>query len=207
MKKAIFFDWSGTLSDNLHCFAQVCNAIFDDFGREHISKEEIRLNFITPYMNFWNKYLPDLSKEKQCELYDKYIQNTDAPKLFEGVTETLEYLQDAGWKLFVISSDPYSILTPEAERLKLAKFFDDIIGEAHEKGDSILKLQEKYGLDLEQSYFVGDTTGDIDAGKYANTKTIGLSWGFLHRDILAKSEPDFLIDDIIEIRSVVGDQS
>jgi phosphoglycolate phosphatase-like HAD superfamily hydrolase len=43
----------------------------------------------------------------------------------------------------------------------------------------------------------------MEAAKIAWIKTIWISWGFQHKTILEKSNPDFLIDDIIEIKEII----
>ncbi|MFH0922830.1 MAG: HAD hydrolase-like protein, partial [Candidatus Micrarchaeota archaeon] len=112
MNKAIIFDWSGTLSDNFHCFCKVCGRMFKELGRPPISEEEIRLNFTIPYMKFWNKYFPDLAKEKQDDLYQKCMHEAGEPKTYPGAEETVKHLHDEEFKIFVVSSDWNSILLP-----------------------------------------------------------------------------------------------
>lgn len=204
MNKVFIFDWSGTLSDNFHCFCKVCDLIFLELGEKPISEEEVRLNFTLPYMKFWNKYFPDLSREKQCVLYEKYIHQVDEPRLYPKIKEVMELLGNSGWKIFVLSSDPISKLIPETEKSGLSPFFDKVIGDIHEKDAMIISLIEKYDLDKNLTYYVGDTSGDVEAGKSSNVKTIGISWGFQDKTVLSKSNPDFLIDDIVEIEDIVS---
>lgn len=71
------------------------------------------------------------------------------------------------------------------------------------KKDSILSLVEEFDLNPEETFYVGDTPRDVQAGKTAKVKTIGISWGFQHKNVLAKSKPDFLIDNILKIKSII----
>ncbi len=203
MKKAFIFDWSGTLSDDFHGFCQLCDLMFRKLGKQPISEKEIRLNFTLPYMKFWNKYFPDLSKEKQCILYEKYIHQVDEPELYPKVDEVIELLNRSGWEIFVLSSNPISTLIPETKKSGLSHFFRKIAGNAYEKKETILSLIDEFDLDRDSVYYVGDTSGDVEAGKSANVKTIGISWGFQDKRILSKSNPDFLIDDITEIKEII----
>ena len=203
MNKAFIFDWSGTLSDNFHCFYQVCDFIFQELGKQPISEKEIKLNFTLPYMKFWNKYFPDLSKEKQCTLYEKYIHQVDEPKLYPKVKGTIELLSNLGWKIFILSSDPISKLIPETEKSGLSHLFEKVIGNVHGKNQIILSLINEFNLDKKLTYYIGDTSGDVEAGKDANIKTIGISWGFQDKSVLSKSNPDFLIDDIVEMKNII----
>ncbi len=203
MKKACIFDWSGTLSDNFHCFVQVCTLMFTELGKDPIYEEEIRLNFTLPYMKFWNAYFPDLSRAKQCELYEKYIHQVDEPELYNTVSKTVQLLHTAGWNIFILSSDPLSKLIPETKKSGLSQFFSKVVGDVHEKGEQILSLIDEFKLEPSLTYYIGDTTGDVEAGKTAGVNTVGISWGFQHKDVLAKSHPNFLIDDIFEMENIL----
>ncbi|KKQ27145.1 MAG: NUDIX hydrolase [Candidatus Magasanikbacteria bacterium GW2011_GWC2_37_14] len=201
--KAFIFDWSGTLCDNFHLFCKVVDNIFPELGRETITQDEIKRNFTLPYMKFWNKYFPELSKEKQNILYEKHLQEAGTAEIYPQVTEIINYLNQNNYQLFILSSDPLSTLLPDVKKSGFAKLISKTIGEVHEKQDTLISLTEEYNLDKNLSYYVGDTFGDVEAGKIAGFKTIGISWGYQHKNELAKSKPDYLIDDIVEIKDVV----
>ncbi len=203
MNKVIIFDWSGTLSDSFYSFSQVCESMFREIGREPLSEEEIKRNFTLPYMKFWNKYFPDLSKEEQCELYEKHVHKVNSPEPYEGVEELIKFLYKSDWKIFILSSDPLSTLIPETKKTNFSHLFESILGNVYEKGPKIISLIDEFNLNRKMTYYVGDTSGDIDAGKEACIKTIGVSWGFQHKEVLAKAKPDFLINDLIEIEDIL----
>jgi len=133
MYKAFIFDRSGTLSDNFHSFCQVCTLLFKEQGKGPISDDEVRATFTLPYMKFWNAHLPDLSIEKQNELYEKYIHQVDEADIYPGVAEMIILLHERGWKIFILSSDPVSKLIIETEKSGLSTLFTKIIGKVHEK--------------------------------------------------------------------------
>jgi phosphoglycolate phosphatase-like HAD superfamily hydrolase len=199
VNKAFIFDWSGTLSDNFHLFCKVCDLMFTELGKEPISADEIKLNFTLPYMRFWNRYFPELTKETQCSLYEKYINQVGEPEIYKNVAEVIKYLSHSGHQLFILSSDPISKLLPEIERFGFSQLITKIVGGVHHKDEAIVTLINDFTLDKKRTFYVGDTTGDIEAGKSAGVTTIGISWGYNHKEVLAAAKPDFLIDDIEEI--------
>lgn len=201
--KAFIFDWSGTLNDNFHLFSKVCDLIFAELGRESITEDEIKAHITVPYMKFWNRYFPDLTKEKQYELYEKCIHQVGEPELFKKVDEVISFLNDNGYLLFIVSSDPSSKLIPEIQKSGFFESIKKIVGDVHEKTDVITSFISDFSLDKNLTYYVGDTSGDVDAGKSAGVKTIGISWGFQHKSVLSQANPDFLIDDIVEIKDIV----
>ena len=167
-----------------------------------ITLNEIREKFETPYMKFWNTYLPELSKEEQDKLYEEAIHEAEEAFLFDGVLEVIQELHRKGVQLFVISSDPYSKLLLEAKEYGISDFFLELIGGVHEKEYALLSLIKKYDLDRSKTIFIGDTCGDIRAGKKAGVTTIGISWGFNVKEKLLAAKPDFIFDDIREIKKL-----
>lgn len=203
MDKAFIFDRSGTLNDNFHSFCQVVDNIFTEFDKKQISHDEIRKTFTLPYMKFRNFHIPQITKEKQDELYQKYIHAATPADIYRGVSEMLHTLHANWWKLFVVSSDNLSTLLPEIQKGWLSSLFSKVIGEVHEKWETLSTLVQEFNLDKDTTFYVGDTSWDIEAGKFAWVKTIGISWWFQHKDMLSKSEPDFLIDTIEEIENIM----
>ena len=55
------------------------------------------------------------------------------------------------------------------------------------------------GLEPEQAVIVGDTTFDMEMGRAAGLKTIGVSWGYQARDGL--SEADVIVDTPSQLHS------
>lgn len=201
MNKAFIFDWSGTLSDNFEGFYSTVSSMFRELGREPISREEVKLTFTLPYMRFWNHHVPHCTKAKQDELYLKHSAHIGETNTFPGVKTTLDYIASRRFIPFVVSSDPIARLHADIARTGLV--FEKIVGLAYEKGPVIDSLVDEYNLDRKYTFYVGDTSGDVEAGKQANVKTIGISWGFQHRDVLAASNPDYLIDDISKIKDIL----
>lgn len=203
MNKGFIFDWSGTLSDNTQMFLEVCHQMFIELGREPLIDDEIRLNFTSPYMKFWNKYFPELTKAKQDELYKYLISQKAAPVLHAGVKEIFDYLSQRGYKLFILSSDHLATLLPEIKRSGLEGTLSKVVGAIHEKGEELVNLLAEFSLDRKQSFYIGDTSGDIEAGKTAGVRTIGITWGFQSSEIIITAKPDYLINDIVAIKGIV----
>lgn len=203
MNKAFIFDRSGTLNDNFHSFCQVVDRIFLEKGKEPISPDEIRMTFTLPYMKFRNTHIPGYTKAEQDEKYNKHIHSVDPAEIYAGVFDLLHALHAEWRKLFVVSSDNISTLLPEIHKAWLEHLFSKVIGEVHEKKESLVSLVDDFNLDTKNTYYVGDTSGDIEAWKFAWVKTIGISRWYQHKDILSRSAPDFLIDDIGEIKKII----
>jgi len=203
MIKSIIFDWSGTLSDNFHLFCKVVEKICEVKGKTPLSIEEIRETFDLPYMKFWNKHFPKMTKEEEEKLYSKYIHQIGTPDVFPQVSETLQKLHSDGIRLFVVSSDLKTTLLPEIQKAGLENVFSEVKDFVHEKEHAISELIQKYNLNPKETAFVGDTSGEVLAGKKAGVKTISITWGFSDRKRLIEAKPDALIDSIIELEKAL----
>jgi len=61
--------------------------------------------------------------------------------------------------------------------------------------EPILKALDFLGVLPTEAIMVGDSPADVQAGKNAGTKTIGVTYGF-HGEKIRDENPDFVIDDI-----------
>lgn len=68
----------------------------------------------------------------------------------------------------------------------------------------LLQAKEKYNIDLTKSYFVGDTTMDIQTGVNAGMKTILVKTGEKGEDGKYDVKPDFIINSLAEIKNIIG---
>jgi phosphoglycolate phosphatase len=63
----------------------------------------------------------------------------------------------------------------------------------------MLTAMAEIGAQKHETVIIGDTTFDMDMGKAAGTKTIGVTWGYHHADELREAGADVLIDDYSEL--------
>jgi D-glycero-D-manno-heptose 1,7-bisphosphate phosphatase len=107
-----------------------------------------------------------------------------------GVPDSLKRLRAAGFELFVVTNQPdlaRGLLTGEALRMMTDRIVAAIPVRAvricpHDDGDAcacrkprpgmLIELAAEYGVDLAQSYIVGDTWRDTQAGLAAGCKSI-----------------------------------
>jgi phosphoglycolate phosphatase len=67
------------------------------------------------------------------------------------------------------------------------------------------RAKEKHGREFSASEIdvIGDTPRDIACGKALGARTIAVATGTWSRDELAKYDPDFLIDDLSDVETVI----
>ncbi|MFC2143191.1 HAD family hydrolase [Candidatus Aenigmatarchaeota archaeon] len=204
MIKNIIFDWAGTLTDALAMFKNICEIMFKKLGKEPISSKEIKEEFEMPYMKFWNKYFPNLTKEDQDKMFEEAIHKTKKPTLHKGVKETLLELKKMKINLFIVSADPISRLKKEIEESGLTDMFNKIYSrEDGEKDKVISEIIKTNHFNPGETMFVADTCGEVGQGKSVGVKTAGVPLGIQSEKILRKANPDYIIHNMRELIEIV----
>ena len=127
----------------------------------------------------------------------KFVNNPKQLYFLPGVKEAIKSLSEHFDYVFVVTNQG-GIGLGYMSKKQLHKIHDYMVAELEKKGATIhevtycphkpkarcecrkpnskmiLDLGEKYNIDLEKSYMVGDTDTDIIAGKKAGTKTVFL---------------------------------
>ncbi|GAX91597.1 D-glycero-alpha-D-manno-heptose-1,7-bisphosphate 7-phosphatase [Effusibacillus lacus] len=137
------------------------------------------------------------------------INKPDDLILFPGVGAAVKRLQDAGYRVFVVTNQGgvgLGYMTEEDLRSVHDKMIrelsrdgaviDDIRYCSHRphagcgcrkpEPGMILELASKYNIDLDQSFMVGDRDFDIQAGRRAGTRTVFIGKGHADADLVAK---------------------
>ena len=141
--------------------------------------------------------------------------------LIPGAARALKQLQDAGYRLFVITNQSgvgrgyFTRESVEAIHAHLDRYFanagvhfdryyvclhhpEDNCDCRKPKPKFLLDAAREYGLDLSRCFMIGDRPSDIQAGINAGASTILVLTG-AGRDSLANQEvePDFVAEDIL----------
>lgn len=125
--------------------------------------------------------------------------------LYPHVREMLEHFKDK--KKMIISNKKDDFIRIILKNHNLSNYFFEIMG-----GDSapclkpdpcaLVKALKENEIPPGRAVFVGDMTVDIETGKNAGVWTCGVTYGFDGRDKLVKANPDFLIDDLLELEKL-----
>ena len=90
------------------------------------------------------------------------------------------------------------------QKLKFDHYFTDWIGSdqvEHYKPhpDGILKIVEHYSLTVNECAMIGDAIFNLQMGKAAGCKTIGVNWGSYSKEQLLKENPNFFAHDVKDL--------
>jgi len=180
-------------------------SVFKRLGLKPITLKEYREAVELPYMKFYRKFT-NAPREKIERLYKEEIVLARKPKPFSGVKEVLEYLHSFRIRMVVLSSNFQELLEEEVKEYGFQNFFVEVKGDVYDKRKAILGLLNKNNLITgipKENLVVGDMVHDIEAGKEIDALTAAITWGFQPREKLVSANPDFFIDDIMELKNII----
>ncbi len=209
MIDTILFDLDGTLIDSNQLIIDSFKEVFEkQYPNLEVSETEY-VSFIGPTLwESFGKYEKDPVKiDALVALYKRYNKNKhdDAIKPFPHAIDLLRTLKQRGYKVGVASSKMHEVVNQGLSISGLIDFVDVVVGmddvTAHKPNpEALLKALELLGGN--KAIYIGDHPNDIIAGKNANMTTIGVSYTW-HLDKLIASNPDYLINDLMEVLNYV----
>lgn len=205
----ILFDLDGTLLDTNELIQKSFEYTFEYFGYSFTKEEILQFNG-PPLMETFSKVNPDLAEEMvkvyrkhNHENHEKYV------KLFPNVKETLDVLKENGKKLAIVTAKMRSGVELGLQLTKIKQYFDAIVTIDDVKNpkphpEPVLKAMSELNVEKDESIMVGDNYHDIESGKNAGIKTVGVAWSVKGEDYLRQFKPTYMIDDMKDLIPIVG---
>jgi phosphoglycolate phosphatase len=219
MLKLLIFDLDGTLANTAQDITDAINYALKPFGTKTYSVEETKTMVGSGISKLLESLIPskinadpDTSIEKEkagkivtgrfLEFYSNHL--LDNTVTYPGVKKTLEKLGE--YTKAVLSNKREAYSCEIIEKLEIAHFFETIWGSdsVRKKKPSpaaVLDLLNRFNVSREETAIIGDSNFDIEAGRAAGIKTIGVTYGFRSRESL--NGADYIIDSFEEILSVL----
>jgi len=210
--KAIVFDASGTLIDDLYAVWKANSDAYAALGIDGPGTiEEFKTRFRLPAPEFHrdNGIPAHLLKEVDRKFRECYPQYAPSVGIFPEVNDVLQELKKRRAILAVASNIPTLFLRDHLRKFKIDGYFDTVTGqedcdEQKPSPKPILFTIEKLGARPQEAMYVGDMEEDMIAGKRANTLTAAIvrKESYHPRWRLERQKPDFLISSLRELLPV-----
>ena len=214
--KACIFDLDGTLTDTLESLAFSVKETLKEMGLPQITTDECR-----SFVGNGARYLMERSLEaagdrelsrieEGMEVYGRIFDEncTYLVTPYEGITGTLMQMKDKGIKLAVLSNKPHQQTKKVVERIFGEDVFDCVQGQKEgiarkPDPDGIYRLLEEMQAGREECLYVGDSEVDVETGRNAGVRMVGVSWGFRSREVLRAAGAGTIIDSPEELMQFV----
>jgi phosphoglycolate phosphatase len=217
--KAIIFDLDGTLIDSIDIYFTIVEKALERLNLPPVSRAGILAAAESESFN-WDLILPEELTIRKTEIIDQAWKIIDqiAPPLFEenvklitGADTILKRISSNGLKIGLVTSTRRSYLKIKMQPLKsagVAELFEVIITiddtqKRKPAADPLIVCAQQLDLDPNKCAYVGDTHTDMQAGRAAGMKTVGVLTGFDELKLLQKEKPDAIIDSIGHLLEVI----
>ncbi len=219
MIRLLIFDLDGTLADTSKDIADAINHALKPFGQRRYSVEETKamvgsgisklLESLTPAdppfppsVKGRRESAKELVTRRFFEFYSEHLlDNTSA---YPYVKETLSSLGD--YRKVVLSNKRTAFSREILEGLGLLEYFGAVFGSdsVREKKPSpvpVLDILKEFHVSRDEAIIIGDSNYDVEAGKAAGVRIIGVTYGF--RSIEFLKGADIIIESFDELLKVI----
>lgn len=190
----VFWDWNGTLCDDVFLALEAVNAILAKRNRPTVDLASYYSYMDTPISKFY-EHLFDFKQDPMSvlssEFYSYYNAHLRSDCLMSGAWETLNTLKEAGVRQFLLSSSHRDSILPTVTRLGLLPFFDEVLAaddwHVTSKSERARLFFEENGLHGEETWFVGDLLHDLDAATLCGASCLLIPAGHQSEEDLRKT--------------------
>ncbi len=206
-KRAIIFDFDGTIADSMKAIVQV----FEDLTGTHGRYTQADID------RFREMSYPELIKALNVPSWKVPMllfrgrrmlrAHLHGIPVHEGMDRTLERLYKSGVPLYVVSSNSTENVQKYLQWHKLSHCFSGVYGGAGILGKAprLLQMIDKEQLDVAGSWYVGDEMRDVSAARSVGLHCVSVTWGYNSPAALAGKHPDAVVDTAAELLKVLGD--
>jgi phosphoglycolate phosphatase len=206
--RGIVFDLDGTLIDSGGDIVAAVNHALETNGKKMLPAATLRRfvgdgarQLCARATGLPDKH-PDVDKVLESYL-EYYLEHpTEHTKWMPHARAVLDELR--GYKLAIATNKPRKTTDAVLERLGVRSLFPAVVAQGDLPAQKpsplpILEIAKQLGIEPGQLVMVGDGPQDIEAGRRAGCRTIGVRGGFLAPERLVSSQPDVLIDSLAEL--------
>ena len=207
-KRAIIFDFDGTLVDTTEILFRVFNDLASQYHYPPISKEawsKVRDEGIKQYLSthakipFWKLWRFTRRARARYRSYSAVIRP------FPDIKETLDALRKKGLTIGIVSSNSTDTISRVLKKFGMSVDFivtSSIFG----KSRTLNALTRKYHFDKNEILYIGDEVRDVEACRKSGIDMLAVTWGFNSQSALHKAgartidQPFHLLEAIIDTK-------
>ena len=193
-----FFDFDGTLARTGEDIILAWKKTISDMGLSCPHFDEVfRIGPTLERVAY--ELFEDATPELVAEIGERYKPNYDESGFpntvpYPGVPEKLAALKESGAKIYIVTNKRHAATQKIVKVLGWDGLFDGVWsfdsfpGVKYKKPELLARLLCELGVEPSDAVMVGDTKGDIDAGKANGVHTVGVTWGYGAREELSEAD-------------------
>ncbi len=207
MIKNLILDWSGTVVDDLDAVFRATNHVLRRYGSPEISRDEFRLKFRLPWIEFYKEHLPQIPRDGLDKVFwEVMLPEQKGIGLLPHAMDFLMFAKTHQLPLFVCSTVDPTSFWGQSDRLGVSPFLKKAYVGVEDKRAVIHHILEENQLDPLETLFVGDMVHDVETAHHGGVGACAVLTGFDPEAKLAAVKPDHWLRDLRELRLMLESQ-
>jgi phosphoglycolate phosphatase len=211
-KRAIIWDWNGTLLNDVELCMRCMNTMLTDRGLPLLDIRRYREIFTFPVKAYYEKAGFDFSREAfekpAVEFIEKYQEGLPGAPLFKGAIPVLQEMENRGFYQTILSAMEHDSLLDSLKDKDVFRFFNLVngIGDhyAHSKLEVGQELLEKmHNFSKDQIILIGDSLHDLEVADSLKLDVILVADGHQSKARLTAKTPN-VIDSLEELPGLLN---
>jgi phosphoglycolate phosphatase len=192
-KKAIVFDFDGTLADTSRFVQEI-----DDTDYQLLRTNTLWRTIRFAPFRAWRLYV--LWQEAKRRIGAR----TNEVILFPGIEKLILKLYKEGWDIYVLSNNRRETVQTVMQQHNLTDYLT-VLGQPlfFAKSIPLKRLLKRMGYKRTHMWMIGDEVTDIRAAKRAGISSIGVSWGLQYTKLLEAAKADAIADKPKDIYDII----
>ena len=204
--KYIIFDFNGTIIDDVDLCLSLLNEILELEELPLVSLEKYKNIFTFPIIEYYKNAGITFEKHSFKELstwfVNKYQPLSFKCNLYPGIVDTINSLNNKGYKVILLSASQKDNLLEQTERFNITRLFYKILGIDNIEAKSKLEIAQRYfeenNINMKECLFIGDSTHDYEVGSTLGGDVLLMSYGHQSKEVLSSCNVPIL-DSIYEL--------
>lgn len=206
IKKAIIWDWNGTLLNDVDVCIQCMNILLTERGLKTLSKSFYRKIFEFPVREYYKKAGFNFEEESfeipAMQFIEAYYKFVGLARLFPDVRRILTYFHQKAVYQAVLSAMEHENLVRQLKENDVEQFFEIVTGiddhYAYSKIEVGKELIERMHFQSDEILLIGDTLHDREVAENLKVDYLLIANGHQSKERL-QSQSRFVIDSFDEI--------
>ena len=192
--KLLIWDWNGTILDDTRLCIDIENELLRERGMPEITETWYLKHFTFPVRNYYAEMGYTFETESfetvAGAFMERYRARYASCGLRDGVTDVLKAARKRGIRQTLLSVSRQDDLSEQAERLGVASFFPEMLGQDDIKCASKVDRAKQYmaenGIDPKDALFIGDTDHDVETADAVGAPCVLLAGGHQSKEVLSR---------------------
>jgi phosphoglycolate phosphatase len=210
------FDVDGTLIDSQHSIVAAMATAYASLGLGEARPQSVRRIIGLSLLDAVKRLLPDHEDSLHLAVTQAYkeafvalrSQSHHPEPLFPRALAALDRLEREGWLLGIATGKSQRGAETMIERHGLQGRFvtvqtaDGHPGKPHPA--MLLRAVAEAGAEVADTVMIGDTTFDMEMGRRARVRVVGVAWGYHPPEDLLAAGADVIVDDYDALSAVIA---